>query len=367
MAAAVILAVRLIPGSTPPAAAGHRTGPAASAGSSATTRDHGRRTGGAGAGSTNAVRDLTLQDLGNVGLNEVSFTTDGKLLTDTSPGGHVYVWDVATGKLVHTVNTSSEVSVDPAVSPDGTLAASSVSATSGGVYLWDVATGKPITTLSNPKLPVGIDALLFSPDGKFLAVGDGGHIYIWNVAARTVTASIATPGTLINTLAFSPNSMLLATSTVTGTTTVNPVQLWAVATGDQISTPLAGNPDVEQGGVQGLAFSPDGKILAASGRGGIYLWGVTTSSLTGTLNRPGEGILPLDYSPDGTLLAVGDWASATRAFVLNAATGTVLHTFTDPGEYPVSDVTFSPDGKLLAFADRVGEIYVKVTSQLVGG
>ncbi len=365
-AVAVTLVVSLVPGSTPQAGAGHRPGGAASTGSTATTRDR-PGTSQTSAGGTTSVRDLTLHhDPADVGENDISFSANGSLLADTGPDGRAYVWDVATGMLAHALTTASGSVAIPAFSPDGTLLASSAGGTAfHDVDLWDVATGQLITTLINPPEPIGVDALAFSPDGKFLAVGDGGHVCVWDLATRTLTINLTTPGTLVDTMAFSPDDALLATSTITGGDGANPVQLWDVATGDLVATPLAGLQEVEKYDVHSLVFSPDGKLLTASGGGGIYFWSVATRSVTATIPPPGDGTLPLVYSPDGRLLAAGDWGSSDRAYLWDAATRTRVYTFTDPGGYAVSDVAFSPDGKLLAFADQVGDVYVKVTSQLV--
>ena len=365
-AVAVILVVSLVSGGTPQAGARHGPSAAASAGSTATTRGR-PNTGETGAGGTTLVRDLTLHhDPANVGLNDIRFSANGKLLADTGPDEHVYVWNLATGTLAHALTTPNSNIVIPEFSPDGMLLASSAGPTSDDVDLWDVATGQRITTLTNPTEPVGLNKLVFSPDGKLLAVGDGGHVCVWNLATDTRIADLTTPGTVINAMAFSPDGTLLATSTVTGSYSANPVQLWDVATSEPVATPLAGIQAVEYSGVQGVVFSPDGKLLAASGGGGnIYLWSVASGSLAGTIPRAGEGILPLTFSPDGRLLAAAVWGSTDRAYIWNAATGMRVYTFTDPGGYAVSDVAFSPDGKLLAFVDQVGEVYVKVTSQLV--
>ncbi len=342
---AVILAVALIPASTPNAAAGHRPSAAASAGST-----------------------ITLHGADTTGSNDVSFIAGGRLLADTGPDGRAYAWDLATRTLVHSLTTPRQTSVDSAFSPDGTLLASAVGPYAVGVDLWDVATGQRITTLTNPPQHNGVVKLVFSPDGKFLAVADGGHVCVWNLATDALTVNLTTPGGGITAMAFSPDGKLLATSTNTGSLSVNPVLLWDVATGDQVATPLAGLQGVEKWGVQGLAFSPDGKLLALSGIGGIYLWEIATHNLVRTIPFNGEGSLELQslaFSPDGRFLAAGAWGISHGAYVWDAATGTLVRTFSDPGGYPVSDVAFSPDGKFLAFADQAGEVYVKGTSQLV--
>jgi hypothetical protein len=51
-----------------------------------------------------------------------------------------------------------------------------------------------------------------------------------------------------------------------------PVQLWDVATGELVATPLAGNQDVEKYDVHSFVSSPDGKLLAFVDRvGEVYV------------------------------------------------------------------------------------------------
>ena len=91
-------------------------------------------------------------------------------------------------------------------------------------------------------------------------------------------------------------------------------------------------PDVKGNGegVQAVAFSPDGKtIAAAEWDGSTYLWDVTTRRLTATLTDPGSGaICSAAFSPDGQTLATGDtdsgidlWNVATRTLPLSTVDG----------------------------------------------
>jgi WD40 repeat protein len=60
------------------------------------------------------------------------------------------------------------------------------------------------------------------------------------------------------------------------------------------------------------------------------------------------------FSPDGTLLAVGN--DRDRTVLLQSATGHVVGQFVDPHHSPVRSVTFSSDGKTIATGDASGYV-----------
>lgn len=109
----------------------------------------------------------------------------------------------------------------------------------------------------------------FSPDSKTLAVVAGnGQVRLWNVASKTFTATLAGPGKSPRAVAFAPDGATLAVADADGQ-----VYLWNLSTSRpaSVATPLSAS-----GGVTALAFSPDGKILAAAGNQSakVYLYTV---------------------------------------------------------------------------------------------
>ena len=114
-------------------------------------------------------------------VNSVAFAADGKILASGSFDNTIRLWDVAAGnntatmkavpEISVTVNGSSTVGVAVSAnsvvfSPDGkTLAVGNGDSTAG---LWDVATHRSIAVLRGH---VCLATVAFSPDGKIVAVG----------------------------------------------------------------------------------------------------------------------------------------------------------------------------------------------------
>jgi serine/threonine protein kinase/sugar lactone lactonase YvrE len=209
----------------------------------------------------------------------------------------------------------------------------------------------PVRDLTLPaQVGAQFGGIMFSPNGRLLAAGSGGHAYVWNLVTGKRAATLNDPGSGTGQEAFSPDSKLLAD----GDSVLNRVYLWNAATGQRTATFAAPG----SGGIDGLAFSSGSKLLAASdGNKHIYVWDLTTGGLTLTLTDTSiDG--GVAFSPDGKLLVGGDITGGGNFFVWNAATGKRVATFHDPGGQGVNDVTFSPGGTLLAAADSNGKIYL---------
>jgi WD40 repeat protein len=169
--------------------------------------------------------------------------------------------------------------------------------------------------------------------------------------ARLVSAGLqSNPGGAgINGIAFNPDGKLLATGDSQGG-----VKLWN-ATGGKLALWATAS---SAGVVNSVAFSPDGTVLATGGSQlGVQLWNATAGKLALLARFSSDGVAnSVAFSPDGAVLAAGDdngtvWLWNTADPARPALLGSPL-----TAGSPVRSVAFSPDGRTLAAADSGGSI-----------
>ena len=220
----------------------------------------------------------------------VAFSLDGETLVSGSWDSTIRLWNPQTGQLKRTLTDHNGGIGMIAFSPDGTLLASG--STDQTVRLWNTTTWRVESTLTGHTH--GIDSVAFSLDGQTLASGSRDKtIRLWNPHTRKHTRTL-TVGAEVNRLAFSPDGQTLASGSWDDI-----VRLWNPQTG-QLKSSLP-----QQGG-SGVAFSPDGSILAISARA-ILLWDMETGQYKGSLGQNIPNPVALAFSPDGTMLASGSW------------------------------------------------------------
>jgi RNA polymerase sigma factor (sigma-70 family) len=195
-----------------------------------------------------------------------------------------------------------------------------------------------------------IDGASFSPDGKTLALASMQGVTLWDLATGKEVRRLSAPGVsaLLNneSVAFSPDGKLLAASGGGAQT----VHLWEASTGKHLHA-LA-HPDW----VHRLAFSPDGKALATTTSGArekaLHLWEVRTGRRIRTFEGHANTIFSVAFSPDGKTLASAGGDSTVRLW--QVATGKELHRLKTPALRGsagwASAAAFSPDGKTLVSA-----------------
>ncbi|HEU4478873.1 MAG TPA: PQQ-binding-like beta-propeller repeat protein [Pyrinomonadaceae bacterium] len=286
------------------------------------------------------------------GVVSVAFSPDGKAIASGSLDQTVKVWDLASTKELYSLASHVTEIQSLAVSPDGRIIARG--STDGKVKLWDTATRKPLQSLEGHVYR--INALAFSKDGRIVASGGADNkILLWNVATgRLLRSLIAGPvdGTSesaprLTSLAFSPDGKLIASAGNSYRIT-----LWNTATGKELRSPIGESSGGGMSSVKKVAFSPDGKVLAASYEESVVLWNVASGRKL--LSIEDASASSLAFSPDGRMIATGSGDGTMKLW--DAATGKELRAFAGHDDWhgskffgpEVNSLTFSPDGKTLA-------------------
>lgn len=211
------------------------------------------------------------------GVYSLAFSPDGKRLASGTSDGIVYVWDVASGRALHSVGEKKAgVYTTVVFSPDGKAVASSGYGTA--IRLWDAATGKEVHRWES-----SASNLLFSPDSRLLLGSDWQTLVVWDTASGKQVRRIDWLRLAMES-ALSPSGRVLASVDFAAPNPPNPaiegldvVHLWEMASGREIRR----LERLQHGHLYSLAFSPDGRILATGGADSTIL----LSDLTGRIRN----------------------------------------------------------------------------------
>lgn len=273
------------------------------------------------------------------------FSANGKVLGTLGISGEVQLWDTATGEQTlqskHKVPSTSN---QAALSPDGKVLAAG--GKNNRVHLIDTTTDKEMRQIDGL-----FRCFTFSPDGRSLAGvldlnATESSVCLWDVETGKLRHQVAVERLGLPRLAFSPDGKYLAACGHEG-----PIRLYDMAGGKEVRRferrPVSiGN---SSWGQHALVFSPDGRTLASADASIIRLWDVATGERRPKFPGHASPVNCLAFSADGGSLASGEFQGGTL-MVWDLATHKPRYTF--DGHFPGAlSLAYSPDGKLLASGD----------------
>lgn len=290
----------------------------------------------------------------------ISYSPDGARLAEGSQDGYVRIFEAGSGSVLRSIHISGQVPI-VRYSPDGSALAVGGSR---DVRIVDPRTGA--TKLVAHIHPYGACAycdaneFAFSPNGSVLYIADGTNAVRWSL--RTNRVSLLTPsgglaGGVFSAgtsyVALSPDGRRLAVGGTPGIAVLDARSGRVLATNGSVPA------------MWGIAFSPDGRTIAASQSppypsfsvaGAIRLFAAASLRPLRTLARlEGDAFTAIGFSPDGRTLAFGTNLGASGIY--DVASGQRLVSF--PGHTTIIwQVEFSPDGKDVATSAGDGKALV---------
>jgi WD40 repeat protein len=182
--------------------------------------------------------------------------------------------------------------------------------------------------------------LAYSADGKLLALAGYREVRLMDTATKQQLATLSGHAGGVRAVAFSRDGRLLAAAGGLPARS-GEVLIWNVAERKLLHT-LHGHSDC----IYGVAFSPDGQTIAtASYDKLVKLWDVTTEKEIRTYRDHIDAVYAVAFTPDGKRLVSG--AADRTVKIWNVATGERLYTLPEPQD-GINTVAIDPSGKFVA-------------------
>lgn len=302
-------------------------------------------------------------------VDNVLYSPRGNAIAAAGAAGVAGLWDTDRGTF-HRLSVSWRSGQALAFSPDG-----STLLTAGWYHrllLWDTGTWRELASFGY-RVTGEIYSLSYNPGATALAVGGPhGYLQIWLTPVPAFTANAAT----VTGLAVTPDGSTIASTDSDGT-----MRMWgrdgrmlatariaarltavAISADGRLVVAAGRNHTVSVRQLPGLtprfdlrapswitdvAFSPTGRLFAASGGRDLTAWNTQTGAETLSVHPPSGNFAGIGFSPDGANL---DAVTTTGAIiVLNTQTG-ARTAITHTPEQPVTAVAAGPGGQLATAA-----------------
>jgi WD40 repeat protein len=250
---------------------------------------------------------------------------------------------------------------------DNLIRSMSISPTPGSATITDTPSANAMQTPEPPCFVTGFSPVTFMPDGERILVRAENGIQIFNLQTMQEEAFLAAPTNLnYPAVALSPDGEILAWALEDFS-----IQLIRISDKKILHT-LTGHTDI----IGKLRFSPNGdRLFSASHDTWVRVWDMEGNLVhafqpPGALGYPDE-VLGIGISPDGTMLATIPFDGPVKLWDLKdyELVRELRGLAGGSGGYDTSDISFSPDGQLVAADTATGLFLWKTLDgiELLGG
>jgi eukaryotic-like serine/threonine-protein kinase len=215
----------------------------------------------------------------------------------------------------------------------------------GTVKIWDAASGTLVRELKHDGRRLRYYVVALSPDGTIVAAIDlaGEVAHVWDADTGAPLAELHNDAAAFPSLAFSADGRWLAASGG------DDVRVFDVQTWAQVLT-IAGPR------IHSLSFDPTGPRLVTGSTGGdAAIWAIPSGERSRHLREIGEPVDALAFSPNGELVVLAGRDGAAQVF--NATAGTLQSQF-NPRHSKILSIEFDPSSKLVVAAGADGAVVV---------
>lgn len=281
------------------------------------------------------VRTLDLHDDEVTGL---AFSADGSLLASTGADGVLRVVDPTTAEERAVLRGDGEA-WSPTFSRDGEIVAAAWPE-ERLVRIVDSATGRLLEKVEGPD---GAVRSALAPDGRALAIEGAGRVSVFGSGSARVVIERDDEVGVGGALAWSPDGRYLAAGGLGGPTIWDSVR--------DLPLTLSGQPWIDA-----LAWSPDSRSLVTGGSGSsrVKVWDIGDSTTGERLTlgslETNDGVGGVAFSPDGShVIAGASDLGAVKAWDLSDEGDIEVAHLATVGTF--GDVAFLPEGEMLALGE----------------
>ena len=210
----------------------------------------------------------------------------------------------------------------------------------------------PSTPDIRPEVPVSspVASVKFSRDGSVLAVGGYQDVRLIESESGKVLATLTGHTDYVRSIAFSPDGKRVAAAGG-APQLFGEIRIWDVQS-HQLLKSMRGHKDC----IYSIAWSPDGKLIASGSYDRmVKLWDTQNGKELGNLQDHIDAVFAVAFSPDGKRLASASQDRTVK--IWDVAGGKRLYTLNDASD-GLTSLAWSPSGDQIAAAGYDKTIYV---------